>query len=123
LFIFLLELSIVYGPAVSINLHLQDLSGIGPPNSQHTPADMSPPTNTQQRTDSLGSVRGDSPNIKETGGPRELGGLVGWEGTGGGDILMERESGRRYGVWNTWRMDHEGENIWKISKMKKKKKH
>jgi hypothetical protein len=35
----------VRGPAVSVNL-----SNTRPPNSQHTPADMRPPTHTQQRT-------------------------------------------------------------------------
>jgi hypothetical protein len=34
------------GPAVSINLDPWDLSNIKPPNSQHTPADMEPPTHT-----------------------------------------------------------------------------
>jgi hypothetical protein len=37
-------------PAVSINLDLWDLSDTGPPNRQHTPADMRPPTHIQQRT-------------------------------------------------------------------------
>jgi hypothetical protein len=34
-------------PAVSINLDSSDLSNIGPPNRQHTPADMRPPTHIQ----------------------------------------------------------------------------
>jgi hypothetical protein len=34
----------VGGPAVSINLNSQDLSNTGPPNRQHTPTDMRPPT-------------------------------------------------------------------------------
>jgi hypothetical protein len=33
--------------AVSINLDPQDLSNTGPPNKQHTPADMQPPTHIQ----------------------------------------------------------------------------
>ena len=37
----------VGGPAVSINLDPQDLSNAGPPNRQHTPADMRPPTHIQ----------------------------------------------------------------------------
>jgi hypothetical protein len=40
----------VGGPAVSINLDSQDLSNTGPPNRQHIPADMRPPTHIQQRT-------------------------------------------------------------------------
>jgi hypothetical protein len=37
----------VGGPAVSINLDPQELSNTEPPNSQHTPADMRPPTHIQ----------------------------------------------------------------------------
>jgi hypothetical protein len=44
----------VGGPAVSINLDPRDLSNTGPPNRQHTPADMRPPKHKQQRT--AGSV-------------------------------------------------------------------
>jgi hypothetical protein len=40
----------VGGPVVSITLDPQDLSDTGPPNRQHTPADMRPPTYIQQRT-------------------------------------------------------------------------
>jgi hypothetical protein len=37
----------VGGPAVSINLFLENLSNTGPPNRQHEPADMRPPTYIQ----------------------------------------------------------------------------
>jgi hypothetical protein len=37
-------------PAVLINLDSGDLSNTGPPNRQHIPADMRPPTDIQQRT-------------------------------------------------------------------------
>jgi hypothetical protein len=37
----------VGGPAVLINLDPQDLSNTGPPNRQHIPADMRPPTHIQ----------------------------------------------------------------------------
>jgi hypothetical protein len=37
----------VGGPAVSINLDPRDLSNTGPPNRQHTPDDMRPPTHIQ----------------------------------------------------------------------------
>jgi hypothetical protein len=40
----------VGGPAVPINLDLQDLSNTGPPNRQHIPADMRSPIHIQQRT-------------------------------------------------------------------------
>jgi hypothetical protein len=40
----------VGGPAVSINLDPRDLSNIGSPNREHTPAGMRPSTHTQQRT-------------------------------------------------------------------------
>jgi hypothetical protein len=40
----------VGGPAVSFNLDPRDLSNTGPPNRQHIPADMRPPTHIQQRT-------------------------------------------------------------------------
>jgi hypothetical protein len=38
------------GPAFSINLDPWDLSNTGPPNRQHTPPDMRPPTHIQQST-------------------------------------------------------------------------
>jgi hypothetical protein len=44
----------VGGPAVSINLESWDLSDTEPPNREHAPADMSPPSHIQQRT--AGSV-------------------------------------------------------------------
>jgi hypothetical protein len=37
----------VGGTAMSINLDPQDLSNTGPPNRQHTPADMRPPTHIE----------------------------------------------------------------------------
>jgi hypothetical protein len=40
----------VEGPAISINLGPQDLLNIGPPNKQHTPADMRPPTHIELKT-------------------------------------------------------------------------
>jgi hypothetical protein len=40
----------VGGPAVSIYLDPQDLSNTGPPNRQHTPADIRPTTHKWQRT-------------------------------------------------------------------------
>jgi hypothetical protein len=43
--------------AVSINLDPRDLSNTGPPNRQHTPADMRPPTHIQQRTSRSVSIQ------------------------------------------------------------------
>jgi hypothetical protein len=40
----------VGGPGFSTNLDPGDLSDIGPPTRQHTPADMRPSTHIQQRT-------------------------------------------------------------------------
>jgi hypothetical protein len=66
------------GPTVLINLDHQDLSNTGPPNRQHTPADMRPPTHIQWRiTGSVSSFRDDAPNPQDTGGPREFRGQVG----------------------------------------------
>ena len=52
----------------------------------------------------LDSVREDAPNPQETGGPRELGDLVGWRD---GDILLEKGEGIRCGtvrglLWGQW---------------------
>jgi hypothetical protein len=53
----------------------------------------------------LDSVREDAPNSQETGGPRECGGLVQgvWGGHPHGDMR------KRYMVWNSQRVDWEGE--------------
>jgi hypothetical protein len=72
--------------AVSTNLDPQDLSDIGPSTTQHTPADMRPPTHIQQRTAPSG-LREDAPNSQEIGVPRR-GEVWGW-GWGGGEVLME----------------------------------
>jgi hypothetical protein len=39
--------NLVGGPAISVNLNPQDLSSTGPPNKQHIPPDMKPPTHIQ----------------------------------------------------------------------------
>jgi hypothetical protein len=41
--------------------------------------------------------------------PGSFRGLVGWA-VGAGDILLETGVGRKYGMWNSWRMD-EGNKI------------
>ena len=53
----------------------------------------------------LHSVREDAPNPHETGGPRKWRGLMG--GGLGRYILLEKV-GRRYGIWNSQRVDQEG---------------
>jgi hypothetical protein len=69
------------GPAVSINLDLQDLSHTKPPTRQHTKANLRPPAEI-------------------IGGPRKFRGLVGWE-VGGRDKML----GRRFSIWNSWRVE------------------
>jgi hypothetical protein len=36
-----------------------------------------------------------------------------WE-VGDGDFLMETEAGRSYGMWNSQRVDKEGNKMWSI---------
>jgi hypothetical protein len=44
------------------------------------------------------------------------GNLEVWWGRGG-DILVEVGGmGRRYGMWNSWRVDWEGNKIWSVKK-------
>jgi hypothetical protein len=47
-------------------------------------------------------------NLKRLEEPREFRNLVGWE-VGGRDILVETGVGRKYGMWNSQRVDREGE--------------
>jgi hypothetical protein len=63
----------------------------------------------------LGSVREDAPNPQETGGPREFRGL-GFEMCG--DILLGTGWGRKYEMWNSRRVDLEGNKIWSVKKIK-----
>jgi hypothetical protein len=83
-------------PAVSSNLDPGDLLNTGLPTRQHTPADMRPPIYSRGLL-GLGTVREDTPNPQETGGPREFRDLVGWV-VGGGGILMETRGGKE--VWD-----------------------
>jgi hypothetical protein len=42
-----------------------------------------------------------------------------WEwGLECGDFIVKRDRGakRRYGMWNSWRVDREGSKIWSINK-------
>ena len=64
------------GPAVSINLDPRDLSNTGPPNRQHTLADMRPQHIYNQGLPGLGSTRDDAPNPQKTVGPRDFRGQV-----------------------------------------------
>jgi hypothetical protein len=43
-------------------------------------------------------------------------------GSGKGRPHGERGTGRRYGMWNSQRVDQEGNKIWSVKKKKKKKK-
>jgi hypothetical protein len=89
---------------VSINLDTQDLSNTGPPNRQHTPADMRFPQHTYSRgLPGLCSFRDDAPNPQETGGPRKFRGQL---GCGVGVSMWRRGGvGRRYGMWSRRRAD------------------
>jgi hypothetical protein len=101
----------VGGPSASINLDLKDLSDTRPPNRQHTPAYMRPPT--QYSRGLLCWIRDDAPNPQETGGPREFRGLVEW---GMGHPPGDRGLGRRYGMGNNQRVDGVGDNVWSVKK-------
>lgn len=39
---------------------------------------------------------------------------------GDGDILLETGRGvvRRYGMWNSWRVDMDGDKVWTVKKIK-----
>ena len=59
-------------------------------------------------------MKGDAPNIKETGGPREWGGLagLGWRDEG---ILWKTGLGRN-GTRNIQGSNHEGDKGWTVKK-------
>jgi hypothetical protein len=57
---------------------------------------------------------------KETGGPREFRGLVGWEVEGWGHPWGDRGLGRRYGMRSSLRVGQEGNKIWSVKKKKKR---
>jgi hypothetical protein len=58
----------------------------------------------------MGSVREDAPNPQETGGPREFRGLVWWE-WGLRTFSWRQGMGRKYGMWDSQRVDQEGNKI------------
>jgi hypothetical protein len=58
-------------------------------------------------------VREDAPNSQETWGPREQGGLVGWEHPLG--------DGGEYGVRKSQRVDWKGDNDWTVKQKQNKK--
>jgi len=73
---------------------------------------MRPPTHIQQRTARSASVREGGPKPQDTGDPRDL--EVQWSWWGG-DIFVETGSvGRRYGMWNSQRVDREEYKIWSV---------
>jgi hypothetical protein len=97
----------VGGPAVSINLDARDLSNTGPPNRQHT---TRPQFIYIRGLLDLDLVRDDTPNLQETGGPREY--RVRWGGEKG-HPHRDRGLGMRYGMWTTWGW-MEGDKIWSV---------
>jgi hypothetical protein len=64
----------------------------------------------------LGSVRDDALNPQETGSPGELEVWWGGQGWRGGDILVETGGKRRYGMWNSLRVEWERNKIWSVRK-------
>lgn len=42
------------------------------------------------------------------------------QGLGSGDILMEMGGWGRYGIWNSQKVDQEGDKIWTVKKKIKK---
>jgi hypothetical protein len=78
----------VGGPAVSINLESWDLSNTGPPNRQHTPADMRPQIHIT--VEDFWVCDHYVPNPQETGYPRVFRGQVGW---GGASLSMWKQEG------------------------------
>jgi hypothetical protein len=52
---------------------------------------------------------------QETGGPRELRGLVG-SGVQSRHPRGDKGAERRYRKWNSWRVDWEGNKIWSVKK-------
>jgi hypothetical protein len=65
-------------PVASINLDFRDLSNTGPPNRQHTPADMRPQRTYSWGLPGLCSFSDDETNPQKTGSPREFRCQVGW---------------------------------------------
>jgi hypothetical protein len=59
------------------------------------------------------SFRDDAPNPQETGSPRELRGKVGWEAE---HPCGDKGVGRKYGMWNSQRVDRRVDKIWNIKK-------
>jgi hypothetical protein len=68
----------------------------------------------------MGSVREDASNLLENGGCKERGGLVRCVGGGRGTVHPGEDGQRRYGMWNSQRMDQERDKIWSVKKKKKK---
>jgi hypothetical protein len=92
----------------------QFLANTGPPTRQHTPADMRPPTHIQQRNARSGFSQ-NAPNPQETGGPREFRGLVRVCGSWWEHPPRDRGVDKRYGMWNSGRVDR-GDKIWSVKK-------
>ena len=63
------------------------------------------PIPLHQRTSGSG-LREDAPNPRETWSPREWGDME-----GDGELGHPRRDRRRRGMWNSWRVDWEGDKI------------
>ena len=82
---------------------------------------MRPPIHNSRGLGGLCSFRDDAPIPQETGGQVGWGGgggVGGWGGGGGGGghPRGDRGLGRRYGMWNSRRVDGEGDKIWSVKK-------
>ena len=73
-----------------------------------------------RRLPGLSSVREDASNPQETGDPREFRGLVEWRVREGdvGAFSWIQGLRRRYGTWNSQRVDQEGNKIWIVKRLK-----
>jgi hypothetical protein len=102
------------GPAVSINLDPQDLSKNGPPNRQHSPAEMRPQHTYREGLLGLCSFRDKACNPQETGGSREFGGQVGW--------AVGTSTWRKVGIEEVWDLEQSeggsGDGVNKICSVK-----
>jgi hypothetical protein len=107
-------------PAVLTNLNPHNLSDMEPPTRQHTQADMSTPPHTHTHTYMRGplvldSVRASALNPWETWGLVEWGGVV-VVGHPLGDVWWRQMGERRCGMWNSQRVDQEGDKVWTAKK-------
>jgi hypothetical protein len=91
---------------VSINLDTQDLSDTGPQTRQHRPDAMSPP-NTYTAEDCQVWIQSEKIHLSLKRMEAPWSGEVWWGRDGGW-------AGGRNGMWNSQRVDQEGNKIWSV---------